>query len=131
MQALNKMFSIALTCVLCNAKCIIPDAFIWMLVVAVTSQLGEILHKEAKTIICSFTFQPQKEVHKEHEENNDSNDVFLRYESEKDVGMKEIKEKNELREQDSEMKESLTEWRDWSLQITDSCRLLITGKTNQ
>jgi hypothetical protein len=35
-----------------------------------------------------------------------------------DVGMK-------------EMKESLTEWRDWSLQLTDSNELHITGKTNQ
>jgi hypothetical protein len=30
-----------------------------------------------------------------------------------------------------EMEESLTEWRDWSLQLTESNELLITGKTNQ
>jgi hypothetical protein len=45
--------------------------------------------------------------------------------------MKEMKDTNESRGQSSEMKESLIEWRDWSLQLTDNNRLLITGKRNQ
>jgi hypothetical protein len=49
----------------------------------------------------------------------------------KDLRMKEIKDTTESRGQGSEMKESLTEWKDWSLQLTDSNELLITGKTNQ
>ncbi|XP_021937427.1 uncharacterized protein LOC110838496 isoform X2 [Zootermopsis nevadensis] len=44
----------------------------------------------------------------------------------------EMKEKNESSEQDSKIKEEhLTEWRDWSLQLTDRNSLLITGKRNQ
>jgi hypothetical protein len=73
--------------------------------------------------------------------------VLQKYESDEDVGMKEIEDKNESGDQgneyaemkedknesgnqDSEMK-CLTEFRDWSLQLTDDNSLLITGKTNQ
>jgi hypothetical protein len=72
--------------------------------------------------------------------------VVQKYESD-DVGMKEIEDKNESGDQgneDAEMKEDknesgnqdseikcLTEFRDWSLQLTGDNSLLITGKTNQ
>jgi hypothetical protein len=52
-------------------------------------------------------------------------------EGNEDLGMKQMKDANKSRGQSSEMKESLTEWRDWSLQLTDNNELLITGKTNQ
>jgi hypothetical protein len=48
-----------------------------------------------------------------------------------DLEIKQMKDANESRRQSSEMKEVLTEWRDWSLQLTDNNELLITGKTNQ
>lgn len=58
--------------------------------------------------------------------------MVQKYKSDKDVDMKKMKDKNESSEQDGEMKEEgLTEWRDWSLQLTDSNSLLITGKTYQ
>jgi hypothetical protein len=52
-------------------------------------------------------------------------------ESKKDAGIEGVENKNKPREQDSEMKENVTEWRDWSLQLTDDNRLLITGKTTR
>jgi hypothetical protein len=57
--------------------------------------------------------------------------VVQKYEGTDDLGMKGVKDTNESRGESIEMKESLTEWRDWSLQLTDSNELLITGKTNQ
>jgi hypothetical protein len=57
--------------------------------------------------------------------------MVQKYEATEDLGMKEVKDTNESAGQGSEMKESLTEWRDWSLQLTDSNELLITGKTNE
>lgn len=60
-----------------------------------------------------------------------SNDVVHKYEGTEDLGMKGVKDTNESRGQSIEMKESLTGWRDWSLQLTDRNELLITGKTNQ
>jgi hypothetical protein len=51
-------------------------------------------------------------------------------ENKKDTGIKDVEDKNKPRGQDSEMKENVTEWKDWSLQLTDT-RLLITGKTTQ
>jgi hypothetical protein len=51
--------------------------------------------------------------------------------SKKDVGVKDVADKNKPRKQDSEMKENVTEWRDWSLQLTDDDKLCITGKTTQ
>jgi hypothetical protein len=51
--------------------------------------------------------------------------------SRKDIRIKDVENKNKPREQDSEMKENVTEWRDWSLQLTDNNSLLITGKTTQ
>ncbi|PNF16198.1 hypothetical protein B7P43_G17973 [Cryptotermes secundus] len=60
-----------------------------------------------------------------------SNDVVQKCEGTEDLGMKEMNDANESRGQDSEMNGSLTEYRDWSLQLTDSNELLITGKTNE
>jgi hypothetical protein len=44
---------------------------------------------------------------------------------------KDVEDKNKPREQNSEMKENVTKWKDWSLQLTDDSRLCITGKTTQ
>jgi len=51
--------------------------------------------------------------------------------SKKAIGIKDVKDKNKPREWNSEMKENVTKWRDWSLQLTDDNRLCITGKTTQ
>jgi len=51
--------------------------------------------------------------------------------SKKAIGIKGVEDKNKPREQNSEMKENVTKWRDWSLQLTDDNRLCITGKTTQ
>ena len=51
--------------------------------------------------------------------------------SKKAIGIKDVEDKNKPREQNSEMKENVTKWRDWSLQLTDDNRLCITGKTTQ
>lgn len=51
--------------------------------------------------------------------------------SKKAVGIKAVEDKNRSREHNSEMKENVTKWRDWSLQLTDDNRLCITGKTTQ
>lgn len=51
--------------------------------------------------------------------------------SKKAIGIKDVEDKNKPWEQNSEMKENVTKWRDWSLQLTDDNRLCITGKTTQ
>jgi len=51
--------------------------------------------------------------------------------SKKAIGIKDVGDKTKPREQNSEMKENVTKWRDWSLQLTDDNRLCITGKTTQ
>jgi hypothetical protein len=51
--------------------------------------------------------------------------------SKKAIGIKDVEDKNKPREQNSETKENVTKWRDWSLQLTDDNRLCITGKTTQ
>jgi hypothetical protein len=51
--------------------------------------------------------------------------------SKKSAGIKDVEDGNKPREQNSEMKENVTKWRDWSLQLTDDNRLCITGKTTQ
>jgi hypothetical protein len=80
-------------------------------------------HKEAQIEICSFTFWLQNGAH--------SNDVLQECEDNEDLGMEEMKDQNESRRESSEMRGNSTEWRDWSLQLTDNNELLITGKTNQ
>jgi hypothetical protein len=52
-------------------------------------------------------------------------------EGSKDLGMKEIKDPAESRGKSSEMQGISTEWRDWSLQLTENNEFLITGKTSQ
>lgn len=51
--------------------------------------------------------------------------------SKKAIGIKDVEDKNKPREQNSEMKENVKKWRDWSLQLTDDNRLCITGKTTE
>jgi hypothetical protein len=56
--------------------------------------------------------------------------VVWKNKSDEDVEVMDMNESS--KQQDIEMKEEgLTEWRDWSIQLTDSNNLLITGKTNQ
>jgi len=51
--------------------------------------------------------------------------------SKKAIWIKDVEDKNKPREQNSKLKENVTKWRDWSLQLTDDNRLCITGKTTQ